>query len=116
MAMLDRSNIHHVELNLSTIDALPDRIAELPDGEFDLVVVDQHETPNTSRIDVAKASRAKLRPGGLLLIDDSDRAHIRLGVAEAFSEWRMHRFVGVKPNPLMAVETAVLVRPAVTAT
>jgi hypothetical protein len=52
----------------------------------------------------------KVRPGGLLALDDSDRA--AYGDADSILEgWRVHRIVGVKPFPLSATETAIYERP-----
>jgi hypothetical protein len=53
----------------------------------------------------------KVRPGGYLLLDDSDRP----GYAEAYElleGWRERRFTGVKDEWPEACETAIFRRPA----
>lgn len=57
-----------------------------------------------------RVARSKLRPGGLLLLDDSDRD----AYAEAFellAGWNLKRFSGVKDGWPQAVETTIFRRP-----
>jgi SAM-dependent methyltransferase len=105
------------QLGLQTVDLrrLPveDFAAEvdgLADVSFDLVVVDFLEAPTVTRIDVLKPALRKVRPGGLLLLDDSDRP----GYSEAFElleGWRFRKFVGVKDGWPEACETGIFRRP-----
>jgi predicted O-methyltransferase YrrM len=77
---------------------------------FDLVVVDFLEAPAVTRVDVLKPAIRKVRPGGLLLLDDSDRP----GYAEAFellAGWQLRKFVGVKDGWPEACETGFFRRP-----
>jgi hypothetical protein len=64
-----------------------------------------------SRIDVLGSAREKVRPGGYLLLDDSDRP----GYAEAYellAGWRERRFTGVKDGWPEVCETTIFRRPA----
>jgi predicted O-methyltransferase YrrM len=99
-----------VELRLSPVEDLPKLVAGLPDDHFDLVIVDFLEAPGVTRIDCIRPARSKVRPGGRLLLDDSDRP----GYAEAFElldGWRFRRFSGVKDGWPEACETGVFTRP-----
>jgi SAM-dependent methyltransferase len=102
--------LRNVELRVGPVEALPQTIAALPDSSFDLVVVDFLEAPEVTRIDALKPAMNKVRPGGLLLLDDSDRP----GYAEAFerlADWRFRKFVGVKDEWPEACETGIFRRP-----
>jgi predicted O-methyltransferase YrrM len=98
------------DLRLAPVESLPTEVAAFDDGSFDLVVVDFLESPQVTRIDALRPARAKVRPGGHLLLDDSDRP----GYAEAYElldGWRERRFVGVKDEWPEACETAIFQRP-----
>ena len=100
----------NVEQRLLPVEEFPGAVAELPVDAFDLAVVDFLESPEVSRIDVVKPAMKKVRPGGLLLLDDSDRP----GYSEAYellAGWREQRFVGVKDEWPEACETAIFRRP-----
>jgi predicted O-methyltransferase YrrM len=101
----------NVDLRVGPIEELSDRVGALSDSSFDLVVVDFLEAPSVTRIDVLKPAMKKVKPGGLLLLDDSDRP----GYAEAFElldGWRFRKFVGVKDQWPEACETGIFRRPA----
>ena len=79
-------------------------------NRFDLVVVDFLEAPTVTRIDALKPAMRKVRPGGFLLLDDSDRP----GYAEAFellAGWRFRKFTGVKDDWPETCETGIFRRP-----
>jgi predicted O-methyltransferase YrrM len=102
--------LSNVELRLRAVQEFPREVAELPDGSFDLVVVDFLEAPEVTRIDCLTPAMKKVRAGGLLLLDDSDRP----GYAEAFEllrGWRSRRFVGIKDEWPEACETTISRRP-----
>ena len=102
--------LDNVELRLVSIERFPDAVAALPDDSFDLVVVDFLEAPEVTRIDCIRPARAKVRPGGYLLLDDSDRP----SYAEAYellAGWRERRFVGLKDQSPWAGERGVFRRP-----
>jgi predicted O-methyltransferase YrrM len=92
------------------VDGFENEVDLLPASSFDLVVVDFLEAPAVTRVDVLKPAMKKVRPGGLLLLDDSDRP----GYAEAFellAGWRFRKFVGVKDGWPEACETGFFRRP-----
>jgi predicted O-methyltransferase YrrM len=82
----------------------------LPDASFDLIVVDFLEAPGAERGEAARVARSKLRPGGYLLLDDSDRPAYAPAFA-MFEGWRTKVFAGVKDGWPQAVETTVFQRP-----
>jgi predicted O-methyltransferase YrrM len=101
----------NVDLRLGPVEDLPGAVAGLPDDAFDLVVVDFLEAPTVNRVDVLKPAMKKVRAGGLLLLDDSDRP----GYAQAYElleGWRERRFSGVKDEWPEACETAIFRRPS----
>jgi SAM-dependent methyltransferase len=86
-------------------------LESLPRAGFDVVIVDNDDRPTFTRNDAVAIARDLVRPGGLLVLDDSD--HPRWVAAnETLADWDVQRFVGMKPWPLMATETAVFTRPA----
>jgi predicted O-methyltransferase YrrM len=99
-----------VDLRLMPVEDFPAQVAALADASFDLVVLDFLEAPEVTRIDALRPAREKVRPGGLLLLDDSDRP----GYAEAYellAGWRERRFAGIKDGWPEACETAIFRRP-----
>jgi predicted O-methyltransferase YrrM len=106
---LAEAGLDNVELRLLPVDDFPAAISALPDRSFDLVLVDFLEAPAVTRIDCIVPGREKVRPGGYLLLDDSDRP----GYARAFellSGWDFRRFVGVKDEWPEACETGIFTR------
>jgi hypothetical protein len=102
--------LQNVELRQLPVEGFAAEVHALPDGGFDLVVVDFLEAPAVTRIDVLKPAMKKVTPGGCLLLDDSDRP----GYAEAFElldGWRIRKFVGVKDGWPEACETGIFRRP-----
>jgi hypothetical protein len=77
---------------------------------FDLVIVDGSEEADGNRLICIQASAPKVKQGGYLVLDDSDRAAYR-EADRLLKGWTVRRFVGVKPCPLTAVETSVYRRP-----
>ena len=98
------------DLRLTGVEELPSEVAALDDERFNLVVVDFLESPEVSRIDALRPAQGKVRPGGHLLLDDSDRP----GYAEAYellSGWNERRFTGIKDGWPEACETSIFTRP-----
>jgi predicted O-methyltransferase YrrM len=107
---LDRAAMVNVDLRLRPVEDFPREVASLPDSSFDLVVVDFLEAPTVTRIDCLEPARKKVRSGGYLLLDDSDRP----GYAAAYellAGWRERRFTGIKDEWPEACETAIFQRP-----
>jgi len=91
----------------------PTRIAREPDESFDLVVVDGSEdclSPDEGRVGCVRAAAPKVRPGGILLLDNSDWP--RYAPVDAILEsWRCVRFRGFTTGPLTPIETTLYWRP-----
>ena len=103
------AGLENAELRVIEVEEFPAQIAALPEASFDLVVMDFLESPGVTRMDALRPARALVRPGGLLLLDDSDRP----GYAEAYElldGWRERRFTGVKDEWPEACETAIFRR------
>lgn len=102
--------IDNVDLRLGGVEELPTSLEALPAGGFELVVVDFLESPGMTRVQAMKSAMERVKPGGLLVLDDSDRP----GYAEAFeilAGWRFRKFVGVKDGWPEACETGIFRRP-----
>jgi SAM-dependent methyltransferase len=107
---LGAAEVSNVDLRLRAVEDFPREVASLPEESFELVVVDFLEAPTVTRIDALKPAMKKVRPGGFLLLDDSDRP----GYAEAFdllAGWRFRKFTGVKDEWPEACETGIFRRP-----
>jgi hypothetical protein len=97
-------------LRLRPVEDFPSEVASLPNSSFDLVVVDFLEAPSITRIDCLEGAMRKVRPGGYLLLDDSDRPGYRKAF-ELLADWRFGRFTGVKDEWPEACETGIFRRP-----
>lgn len=93
-----------VDLRLVTPDALLGFVADLPDATFDLVIIDFLG----DRVPAITVAAAKVKHGGYLLLDDSDRY---LEASTLLKGWAPEHFVGVKPRPLIATSTSLFRRP-----
>lgn len=76
-----------------------------PDGSLDLVIVD-----GRARVDCARRAAPKVKPGGLLLFDDTDRPRYAPAV-RMLSGWERHVFTGLKPGQRFPAQTSVWRRP-----
>ena len=107
---LEQLELKNVELRQLPVDRFAAEADALPAASFDLVVMDFLESPEVTRVDVLAPAMKSVRPGGFLLLDDSDRP----GYAEAFrllAGWRFRKFVGVKDDWPEACETGIFRRP-----
>jgi hypothetical protein len=98
------------DLRLVELPDFPSVAAEFAPDTFDLVIIDSNEAAGMTRSDCAAAARPLVKPGGLVVIDDSDIREFQ-PMLKLFDGWYAERFVGVKSRPLMAVETTILRRP-----
>jgi hypothetical protein len=80
-------------------------INDQPDGSLDLVIVD-----GRARVECVRRAMSKVRPGGLLLFDDADRARYRLAV-KGLAGWDRNVFTGLKPGQRHPAHTSVWKRP-----
>ena len=85
--------------------AYVEAISEFPDGEFDVVVVDGRE-----RVRCALAALDKVRPGGLLILDDIDRD--RYAPALEGIAWPRTDYVAFAPAKPTLAYSAAFERPA----
>jgi predicted O-methyltransferase YrrM len=79
-------------------------IEEYPDDAFDVVVVDGRE-----RARCLTAALPKVRPGGLLVVDDVDRERYQAAIHA--TGWPRRDVVGFAPAKPSLAYTAVLTRP-----
>ena len=108
---LDAADPARWRLELVPIERMPSFAAALADDSLDFALIDHRDTPETSRADSVEAVREKLRPGGLLVLDDSDRSRYR-PVDQLLRGWAVRRFAGIKARPVgIAVETSIYARP-----
>jgi predicted O-methyltransferase YrrM len=107
---LQAAGVENAELRQLPIERFVPEVAALPDDSYDLVVVDFLESPEAERVEAVRAARAKVRPGGYLLLDDSDRPAYA-GAFELLDGWHRRRFAGVKDAWPQAVETTIFRRP-----
>ncbi len=107
---LAEAGLSNVDLRLRAVEEFPSEVASLPDASFDLVVLDFLEAPEVTRIDALRPAREKVRPGGHLLLDDSDRPGY-VTAFELLSGWGFRKFTGVKDEWPEACETGIFRRP-----
>jgi len=74
-------------------------------GSLDLVIVD-----GRVRVECVRQAMPKVRPGGLLLMDDTDRARYQPAI-DLLSRWECHVFTGLKPGHRAPAQTSVWRRP-----
>ena len=84
--------------------AYVDAVDDYPDGHFDLVVVDGRE-----RARCVAAALGKVRPGGMLVVDDVDRE--RYAAALTAVPWPRTTVIGFAPAKPSLSYTAMFVRP-----
>jgi predicted O-methyltransferase YrrM len=105
------AGLDNVELRGLPVEGFAAAVAAVEDDSLDLLVVDFLEAPGAERADAVRAGRSKVRPGGYLLLDDSDRPSYARAY-ELLDGWRERRFVGVKDGWPTVCETAIFRRPA----
>ncbi|MGZ5310647.1 MAG: O-methyltransferase [Solirubrobacterales bacterium] len=108
--LLGAAGIENAEVRHLPVEYLAAEVEAMSDESFDLVVVDFLESPGADRVSAVRAARDKVRPGGYLLLDDSDRPGYA-GAWELLGGWRERRFSGVKDEWPEACETAIFQRP-----
>ena len=104
-AELAGHGLRNCEVRLVDAPLFADTVRAEPDGAFDLVVVDGAE-----RMACLAAAKQKVKDGGYLVLDDSDWPEHHVA-DDVLAGWEVRRFVGVKPFPLLAVETTVYRKP-----
>ena len=107
---LSQLGLENVELRQLPVEEFARELRALPEASFDLVVLDFLESPDVTRVDVLTSAVKRLRLGGLLLFDDSDRPGYAPG-NELLSDWKERRFSGIKDGWPEACETTIFRRP-----
>ena len=104
------ASLNHVTVQHRTKDenfaSYVGAIEEYHDGWFDVVVVDGRE-----RVRCLREAMPKVKPGGLLLLDDSDRPRYS-EAHELAATWPSRTFKGLTPSKAVAGTTTVWTRPA----
>lgn len=80
-------------------------ISDEPDSSLDLVIVD-----GRARVECVRRAMPKVKPGGLLLLDDTGRTRYSSAVA-LLAGWEQRIFRGLKPGDHWPAETSVWRRP-----
>lgn len=112
----DRVEVRFIppQVNGSVVSAAEDgffddyvaEVEAVSDGTLDLVIVD-----GRARVACGLAAASKVRVGGMLLLDDSDRVRYA-SLHEELATWPRQDFVGVKGGQLGLAQTSVWTRPA----
>jgi hypothetical protein len=76
-------------------------IDDQSDESLDLVIVD-----GRARVECVRRAIGKVKPGGMLLLDDSDRDRYRPAVA-LLARWERHIFSGIKPGAPLPAQTSI---------
>lgn len=109
-ARIDEAGLVNCDLRQIALDAFVATASAMAPASFDLVVVDGNEQPGATRPECAASARPLVKPGGYMVVDDSDIREYQ-PMCELFDGWTLERFIGVKHRPLMAVETSIYRRP-----
>jgi hypothetical protein len=110
-ATLAATGVRNVSLHLVSPGEFDEALARIAAATpLDLLVVDQLERDEGERVESIRRAWDLVRPGGYLVLDDSDRATYS-GAFELLEGWPHRRFIGVRPLPFQATETTVFRRP-----
>jgi hypothetical protein len=83
------------------------QIDEFPDEYFDIVLIDGRARPYC-----IEHAHQKVKRGGLLILDNSDRAYYLDAVSDFLSDYCWNAFSGVTPGVYRFTQTSVFVRAA----
>lgn len=68
------------------------KVSYFPDNAFDVIMIDGRD-----RVECIKSSISKLKPGGILILDNSERETYAEGIA-LMSDWKKSEFVQEQPD------------------
>jgi len=98
------------KLTLADGEAYINAIDRFEDGFFDMIVVDG----SIDRMACFQRAERHLKPGGLMVIDDTDKEQVARGQIACLDElmsatraYRVHRFSGWVPGSFWAKETTI---------
>jgi predicted O-methyltransferase YrrM len=77
-------------------------IDKFPDAGFDLVLVD-----GRARVSCIKHAIPKIRPGGYLMLDDSERARYKEAISSFLSRYERKDFFGLTPYTVRLRQTSI---------
>jgi hypothetical protein len=80
-------------------------IDSYPDRSFDLVIID-----GRARVECVARAKAKVKQGGHLLLDDSDRSRYSAAIT-AMSAWQVKTITGLKPGSPIPATTTIWTKP-----
>lgn len=109
----ERVDLRLIPARASGSDAVPGAffddyvgaVRECLDSSLDLVIVD-----GRARVACGLAAMSKVKPGGMLLLDDSDRPRYA-PLREALQSWQVADYRGLKPGGGPVCHTSVWQRP-----
>jgi predicted O-methyltransferase YrrM len=108
---LEALGVRNVEMHLLSLGEFDDALARIAEATRpDLIVVDQDDREGGERVESVRRGSQLVRPGGYVVLDDSDRPRNRRAF-DTLAGWSHIRFVGVRPYPFQATETTVFQRP-----
>jgi len=107
---LHRLRLDNCDLRLVSLSDFPAVIREQSDASIDVAVIDCQENAKVNRITCVEAVTDKLKPGGLLVLDDADRERY-CSAPLLLPRWHRFTFIGLKSVPLVANQTDIYVRP-----
>ena len=99
------------DLRLCHAADFPAQVNQMPDNSVDLVMIDFTEGERASRLACIGTAAPKVRPGGHIVLDDSDRPQYA-SANELLRGWSPKRLKGMKALPLHATETTFYRRPS----
>ena len=112
-ADLDVARLTNVELHVVPVHEFNATLQRsLGKVEVDLLLVDQTDAGHGGRVESVALGRTLVRPGGFLVLDDSDWP-VNSPAFALLHDWSSERFVGIRPRPYQATETTVFRRPTV---
>ncbi len=110
---LRNKGYNNVELRLVPLADFRREAADLDDNSFDLVIVDSidgGDPDTTGRVGLVAESMSKLKTGGYLVLDNSDRTTYA-NADQHLAGWPVNRYVSVQVKPLTATETSIYLHP-----
>lgn len=98
------------DLRMCPVAEFPEQVSHISDGSVDLVIVDFAEGEGATRLACVVRAAPKVRPGGYIVLDNSDRPQYA-PADELLRDWTRQRFTGMVALPLQATETTFYRKP-----
>lgn len=99
----------HAQVRVGGMDTLLREVLADGDATFDMVLIDQNEH-SLSRPDAVELVRDRVVPGGLIVLDDSDRPEYA-GTSQTLSGWGLVHYRGIRARPMTPTQTTAFIRP-----